>query len=297
MIRAFISHSSKDKPFVRKLKEDLNFNEVDTWVDEDELKPGDKLYDTLILSLQSSSHFLIVLSNNIKNSHWIDTEINEAISSLDKKIIKKIIPVILRKTEIPEALKGLLYADFSEITFTLTSDGKVNSTGDMYTTELEKIIKAVKQTKDYALTQTEINNIVKKTDTSPTTTKQITRTVGLYEIVGFANNESRLSYIENMKAKNKGSQLSKIQTNKVVPVVLPSLLRPLFSKLKLGDKLLFPTGDGTSVFGHFCGFSSNNTRIILPSEIRKIFSIKSKDILNVSFDGETNEILFYEYEE
>ena len=94
MLRAFISHSSKDKPFVRKLKEDLNFNEVETWLDEDELKPGDKLYDTLILSLQSSSHFLIVLSNNIKNSHWIDTEINEAISSLDKKIIKKIIPII-----------------------------------------------------------------------------------------------------------------------------------------------------------------------------------------------------------
>jgi len=294
MIRAFISHSRKDKPFVRKLKEDLNFNEVETWLDEDELKPGDKLYDTLILSLQSSSHFLIVLSNNIKNSHWVDTEINEAIASLDKKIIKKIIPVVLRKTDIPEALKGLFYADFSDITFTLTSDGKVNFTGDKYTTELEKIIKAVKQTKDFALTQTEINNIVKKTDTSPTTTKQITKTVGLYEIVGFANNESRSSYIENIKAKNKASQLAKIPTNKVIPIVLPSLLRPLFSKLKMGDKLIFPTSDSTTISGHFCGFSSNNTRIILPSEIRKIFSIKTKDILNVSFDGEINEILFYE---
>jgi len=295
MIRAFISHSSKDKPFVRKLKEDLNFNEVETWLDEDELKPGDKLYDTLILSLQSSSHFLIVLSNNIKNSQWVDTEINEAISSLDKKIIKKIIPVVLRKTDIPDVLKGLLYADFSDITFTLTADGKVNFTGDKYTTELEKIITAVKQSKDYTLTPTEINNIVKKADTSPTTAKQITKTVGLYEIAGFASNASRSAYIENIKAKYKGSQFAKIPTNKIVPIVLPSLLRPLFSKLKLGDKLLFPTGDSNSVSGHFCGFSSNNTRIILPSEIRKTFSIKSNDILNVSFDGETNEITFYEY--
>lgn len=295
MIRAFISHSSKDKPFVRKLKEDLNFNEVETWVDEDELKPGDKLYDTLILSLQSSSHFLIVLSNNIKNSHWVDTEINEAISSLDKKIIQKIIPVVLRKTDIPEALKGLLYADFSDITFTLTNDGKVSFNDNKYTAELEKIIKAVKQTKAYNLTQTEIKNIVKKTDTAPTTAKQITKTVGLYEIVGFANNESRALYIDNMKAKNKTSLLYKIPTNKVIPIVLPSLLRPLFNKLTIGDKLFFPTGDGTSIHGHFCGFSSNNTRIILPSEIRKAFNIKTKEILNVSFDGTTREINFYEY--
>lgn len=294
MIRAFISHSSKDKPFVRKLKEDLNFNEVETWVDEDELKPGDKLYDTLILSLQSSSHFLIVLSNNIKNSHWVDAEINEAISSLDKKIIKKIIPVLLRKTDIPIALKGLFYADFSDITFALTNDGKVNFNDNRYTSELEKIIKAVKQSKDYNLTQTEINNIVKKTDTAPTTAKQITKTVGLYEIVGFANNESRASYIDNMKGKNKTSPLSKIPTNKVVPIVLPSLLRPLFNKLTIGDKLFFPNGDGTSMQGHFCGYSSNNTRIILPSEIRRAFSLKTKEILNVSFDGKTKEIIFYE---
>ena len=191
MLRAFISHSSKDKPFVRKLKEDLNFNDVETWLDEDELKPGDKLYDTLILSLQSSSHFLIVLSNNIKNSQWVETEINEAISSLDRKIIKKIIPIVLRKTDIPEAINGLLYADFSDITFALTADGKVTFTGDKYTTELEKIIKAITVSKDFSLTQTEINNIVQKADTSPITAKQITKTVGLYEIVGFSNSQSR----------------------------------------------------------------------------------------------------------
>lgn len=295
MIRAFISHSSKDKPFVRKLKEDLNFNEVETWIDEDELKPGDKLYDTLILSLQSSSHFLIVLSNNIKNSHWVDTEINEAISSLDKKIIQKIIPIVLRKTEIPLALKGLLYADFSEIIFTLTNDGKVSFNDKNYTTELEKIIKAIKQSNAYNLTPTEIKNIVQKTNTAPTTYKQITKTVGLYEIVGFANNESRALYVENMKAKYKNSQLSKIPTKKVVPIVLPSLLRPLFIKLKIGDKLFFPTANGTVFQGHFCGYSSNNTRIILPSEIRKAFNLRTKEILNISFNGVTKEINFYEY--
>ena len=39
-MKVFISHSSSDKPFVRKLKNDLNLNGIDTWYDEDELLPG-----------------------------------------------------------------------------------------------------------------------------------------------------------------------------------------------------------------------------------------------------------------
>jgi hypothetical protein len=294
MFRAFISHSSKDKPFVRKLKEDLNFNGVDTWVDEDELKPGDKLYDTLMLSLQSSSHFLIVLSNNIKNSHWVDVEIKEAIASLDKEIIKKIIPVVLHETEIPDAFNGLLYADFSEIVFSVTNDGKVIFNDNKYTIELGKIIKAVKQSKDFSLTKSEIDNIVKKADITPSTSKQITKTVGLYEIVGFTNNASRASYIENLKAKHKSSALASIPTNKIIPVVLPSLLKPLFNKLAIGDKIYFPTGDKSPVYGHFCGYSSNNTRIVLASEIRRAFSIQTREVLNISFNGLDKEIIFYE---
>ncbi len=294
MTRAFISHSSKDKPFVRKLKEDLQFNDVETWVDEDELKPGDKLYDTLILGLQSSSHFLIVLSNNIKNSHWVDTEINEAIASLDKKIINKIIPIVLRKTEIPESLKGLLYSDFSEITFSLTEDGKVSFSGGKYNIELEKIIKAIKQSKDHNLTQPEIDSIVKKTEPVVATPKQATKVVGLYEIVGFASNKSRIAYVTNMQYKYKASPLAKMRTQSVIPVVLPDLLRPIFGKISLGDKIFFPDGNGTSLVGHFCGFSSNNTRIILASEIRKAFEIVTREILNVSIDGERRRILFYD---
>ena len=294
MVKTFISHSSKDKPFVRKLKEDLNFNDIETWVDEDELKPGDKLYDTLILGLQSSSHFLIVLSNNIINSHWVDTEINEAISSLDKKIIKKIIPVVLRKTNIPEAIQGLFYADFSDIVFTLRDDGKVNFTGDKYLKELEKIIKAIKESKDHTLSPTDINNIVKKTDTTPPAKKRVTKITGLYEIVGFTNNESRLSYIENMKSKYKNTPLVKIPTKSIVPIVLPSLLRPLFDKLILGEKIYFPVDNSKNLEAHFCGFSQNNSRIIIPWEIRNTFGIKNKIHLNVSIDGGKREVIFYE---
>lgn len=293
MLRAFISHSSKDKPFVRKLKEDLQFNEIETWVDEDELKPGDKLYDTLILGLQNSTHFLIVLTNNIKNSYWIDTEINEAISSLDKNIIQKIIPILLRKTEIPVSLEGLLYADFSGITFSLTSDGKVSFSGEKYNAELEKIVTALKQTKEYNLTPTETSKIVEKTEAKSVEISKNFKTSGLYEIVGFATTASRIAYITNLQKQFKATPLAKIPAQSVIPIILPNLLKPLFSKISLGDKIFFPDDNGT-LFAHFCGFSTNNTRIILGAEIRKEFKITRKEILNVSIDGKTKEIIFYD---
>lgn len=295
MPKAFISHSSKDKPFVRKLKEDLNFNDVETWVDEDELKPGDKLYDTIMLSLQNSSHFLIVLSNNIKNSHWVNAEINEAIKSLDKKIIKKIIPVLLRKTEIPEVFKGLLYADFSNITFTLTEDKKVNSTGNKYNEEVDRILKAINQTEEFSLSKSEINQIVKKAETTATTTiKPPEKIVGLYEIVGFATTGSRNSYVDNLKRKYPKSLLAKLNSNKIIPIILPSLLMPLFDKIKLGEEIYFLTENDEHVIAHFCGFSSNNSRIVLPVEIRREFNIKTKDIISVGIDGINREIILFE---
>ncbi len=295
MIKAFISHSSKDKPFVRKLKDDLKFNGIDTWFDEDELKAGDKLLDTLIFNLQNSSHFLIVLSNNIKNSHWVETELNEAISSLDKNLIKKIIPIIFRKTEIPKPLEGLLYADFSDIVFTKTIDEKVDFKSDKYLPELTKIINSILKSNEFSLTNSEIKTLVNKIDNSQTSSKKNTKIIGLYEIIGFNTNEARHSYIENMKGKYKNSKLAKIPTKKVTPVILPSLLKHIFDNLKLGDSLFFPISNNTKIEAHFCGFSSNNTRIVLPHEIRRKFEIRVNDILKISIDGESKEILFYEY--
>jgi hypothetical protein len=46
-MKAFISHSSVDKEFVRTLKRDLNANGIATWLDEDQLNLGDSLIEKL----------------------------------------------------------------------------------------------------------------------------------------------------------------------------------------------------------------------------------------------------------
>jgi hypothetical protein len=290
MFKVFISHSSKDKPFVKKLKEDLNFNDIETWVDQDELKVGDHLSESLMRGIGESTHFIIVLSNNIKGSDWVQLELDEAITSFDNKILQKIIPVLLRDTDIPKQLNNLLRADFTKITFSLKDD-KAHSVGDDYTKELGKIINAIKFNKGVQLSETEKKSLIK--DSNPTgELKKQTKVNAFYEIAGYISAESKRKKIQDLKSKHKGTPLNKIAVESVVPIVLPNLLKPLFDDLKLGDKIFFPTDPTENLEGHFCGFSLNNSRMLIPSAIRKPFGIKSGDIVFLEVDGVERKIKF-----
>lgn len=290
MLKAFISHSSKDKPFVRKLKEDLNFNDIETWLDEDELKVGDQLSDSLMNGITESTHFIIVLSNNIKGSDWVQLELDEAIKSFDKKILQKVIPVVLRDTEIPIQLNEMLRADFSKITF-IIKDDKATSIGDAYAIELTKIINSIKFNKDVKLLEKEKTDLVREADEQNTTPKR-TKVNCFYEITGYLSTESKRKKIMDLKSRHKGTPLNKIATESVVPIVLPSLLEPMFTNLKLGDKLYFPVDHKENLEGHFCGFTTNNSKMIVPSIIRRSFGIKSGEVVFLEVDGKTRKIKF-----
>jgi hypothetical protein len=289
MKKVFISHSSKDKPFVRKLKEDLNFNGIETWFDQDELNVGDNLFDNLMLGLGNASHFIIVLSNNIVGSKWVDMELKEAVAAINKDVLKKIIPVLLHKTEIPKEISGLLRADFSTIVFTLKGD-KVDFQDDKYHTELSKIVKAINENENFALTTKEKDELIDNTEKVSESNTKLTRITAFFEIVGFANIESRINHVRKLKIKYPNSPISKIPEKNIVPVILPIMLKQLFSKIEIGDIILFPSGGKENLVGHFCGFSKINRRIVIPNNIRKPFGIVSRDVVLLRVDGEQKEI-------
>jgi TIR domain len=58
----FISHSSRDKAFVRKLVQNLNKVGVDAWLDEWELDVGESLHRSLGLALEKSRFVGIIIS-------------------------------------------------------------------------------------------------------------------------------------------------------------------------------------------------------------------------------------------
>ena len=112
-MKVFISHSSKDKPFVRKLKRDLELNYIDSWLDEDELLPGDSLIEKLNSALKNSTHLMIILSPNSVKSDWVQFELENALQYVEEETLAKIIPIHYRKCEIPEVLKPILNIDLT----------------------------------------------------------------------------------------------------------------------------------------------------------------------------------------
>lgn len=114
--KVFLSHSSKDKKFVEKLKEDLENKGIDTWYDNKDLDIGDIVSDAIAEGIQQSWFFLIVISPNSVNSKWVKYELDEA---YDQHINsgKKVLPIVigdLKHEDIPQRLKKHLYADFRE---------------------------------------------------------------------------------------------------------------------------------------------------------------------------------------
>lgn len=110
--QVFISHSSKDKPFVRKLATDIEKLKISVWLDEKKIKPGDSIPTAIGKGLKDSDFVIVVLSHNSTGSNWFNFECDIALMNSIANPDKKTIPILLDDCLIPEILKGLAYADF-----------------------------------------------------------------------------------------------------------------------------------------------------------------------------------------
>jgi hypothetical protein len=71
----FISHSSKDKDFVRTLAKDLRANAIDIWLDEEQIMVGESITERVADGLSRCTHLIIILSENFQSSRWCTTEL------------------------------------------------------------------------------------------------------------------------------------------------------------------------------------------------------------------------------
>lgn len=113
MSSIFLSHNSKDKPFVRKLANDLRRQGFYVWVDEAEIKLGDSLIEKIREGLDRVEYVGVVLSTNSINSEWVKKEIDIAMNQEIEGKKVKVLPIMLEKIDPPSFLKEKLYADFT----------------------------------------------------------------------------------------------------------------------------------------------------------------------------------------
>ncbi len=112
-MKAFISYSSADREFVRRLARDLQTHGAVIWLDEWEINVGDEIRQKVEHGIAEYDYFAIVLSKHSVASTWVEKELNAAFMKEvnTKRIV--ILPVKLEDCVIPLLISGKKYADFT----------------------------------------------------------------------------------------------------------------------------------------------------------------------------------------
>jgi hypothetical protein len=108
--KVFISHTTADKPFVRRLAARLEKSQFQVWFDEHDLIAGDPLPERVGKALQAAKVILVVVSKESVASKWLRYELNVATDRMIKGECR-VIPVVIDETPLPAEVIGLLYAD------------------------------------------------------------------------------------------------------------------------------------------------------------------------------------------
>lgn len=112
MISIFISHSSVDKKYARKLFNELNRVGVKVWLDEREIKVGEDIISNIERGLRESDYLAIILTSNSISSRWVKEELNSFRMRQIKEGITKVLPLLFEECELPPLLISKKWADF-----------------------------------------------------------------------------------------------------------------------------------------------------------------------------------------
>lgn len=106
-MKAFLSHSSVDKPLVSKVAKELG--RIYSYFDQRDFNTGEELLQSINDGIEDSTVFVLFASQSSLKSLWVLHEINEAQYQLMLKQIEKIIVFIIDDTvqisDLPEFLK------------------------------------------------------------------------------------------------------------------------------------------------------------------------------------------------
>lgn len=96
MAKAFLSHSSKQKPLIEKIANQLGRNNCH--YDSLTFEPGMATLDEIFSGLEDSDIFVLFISEASLESEWVKKEITHAKKLLDKQVIDRIFPLIIEGT-------------------------------------------------------------------------------------------------------------------------------------------------------------------------------------------------------
>lgn len=114
MSKVFLSHTKKDKPFVRKLAADLRSYGHIVWIDEAEINIGDSLIGKIRDGLDMVDYVAAIISKGSLESEWVKKELEIASNREIKEKRVVVLPILVEHVDLPGFLEGKFYGDFSE---------------------------------------------------------------------------------------------------------------------------------------------------------------------------------------
>ncbi len=116
-LRAFLCHSSNDKPQVRKLYRKLSGDNIDVWFDEEDLIPGQDWEYEISKAIDNSDAIIVCLSKaSTTKEGFVQKEVRFALDKAEEKPEGTIfiIPVLLEECEVPQRLSKRHWAKLFE---------------------------------------------------------------------------------------------------------------------------------------------------------------------------------------
>jgi hypothetical protein len=97
----FISYSTKDEEFARRLHERMRAEKLRVWFSPEDIQGGKKLHEQIERAIQVHDWLLLVLSENSIHSEWVITEIRKALKVEIKDGRRKLFPIRLCNFDTP----------------------------------------------------------------------------------------------------------------------------------------------------------------------------------------------------
>ena len=113
-MKIFLSHSSKDKGFVKKISKALESQGYQTWLDEDDILIGDDITHEIGNALTECDVVLVFLSRYSVQSRWVNREWQLKFFDQINKGHVYILPLLIEECSIPQLLRDKKYADFTK---------------------------------------------------------------------------------------------------------------------------------------------------------------------------------------
>jgi hypothetical protein len=104
MARVFLSHSSRDKPFVRELYRRLSPDGLICFFDEKSIEWGENFVVSLERGIDECEFFVAVLSPEFVQSKWVELERTSAMADDPAGLTRKMRSLLLQPCEVPRLI-------------------------------------------------------------------------------------------------------------------------------------------------------------------------------------------------